>query len=150
VAEGAGENIFIVKKGKLYTPDLTSCLEGITRDSIVTLTKDLGLELIEKRITRDEVYCAEEAFFTGTAAEVTPIRELDTRTIGIGKRGPVTTKLPVCILRHRQRQEPEIRKLAGTRITTTNKGRACPTRTSRSVTSRSARRRCPCSVRLRQ
>ncbi|MBU1214358.1 MAG: branched-chain amino acid transaminase [Gammaproteobacteria bacterium] len=93
VAEGAGENIFIVKKGKLYTPDLTSCLEGITRDSIITLAKDMGLELIEKRITRDEVYCAEEAFFTGTAAEVTPIRELDTRTIGSGSRGPVTTKL---------------------------------------------------------
>ncbi|MFA7399942.1 MAG: branched-chain amino acid transaminase [Sideroxydans sp.] len=93
VAEGAGENIFIVKKGKLYTPDLTSCLEGITRDSIITLSKDMGLELIEKRITRDEVYCAEEAFFTGTAAEVTPIRELDTRMIGIGSRGPVTTKL---------------------------------------------------------
>lgn len=93
VAEGAGENIFIVKKGKLYTPDLTSCLEGITRDSIVTLAKDLGIELIEKRITRDEVYCADEAFFTGTAAEVTPIRELDTRTIGIGSRGPITAKL---------------------------------------------------------
>lgn len=93
VAEGAGENIFIVKKGKLYTPDLTSCLEGITRDSIITLAKEMGLELIEKRITRDEVYCAEEAFFTGTAAEVTPIRELDTRTIGSGSRGPVTTKL---------------------------------------------------------
>lgn len=93
VAEGAGENIFIVKKGKLYTPDLTSCLEGITRDSIVTLAKDMGLELIEKRITRDEVYCAEEAFFTGTAAEVTPIRELDGRTLGIGSRGPITTKL---------------------------------------------------------
>ena len=93
VAEGAGENIFIVKKGKLYTPDLTSCLEGITRDSIVTLAKDMGLELIEKRITRDEVYCAEEAFFTGTAAEVTPIRELDNRTIGTGSRGPITAKL---------------------------------------------------------
>ena len=93
VAEGAGENIFIVKKGKLYTPDLTSCLEGITRDSIIALTKDLGIELIEKRITRDEVYCAEEAFFTGTAAEVTPIRELDNRTIGAGSRGPITAKL---------------------------------------------------------
>ena len=93
VAEGAGENIFIVKKGKLYTPDLTSCLEGITRDSIVTLAKDMGIEVIEKRITRDEVYCAEEAFFTGTAAEVTPIRELDHRTIGSGSRGPVTAKL---------------------------------------------------------
>ena len=93
VAEGAGENIFIVKKGKLYTPDLTSCLEGITRDSILTLASDMGIELIEKRITRDEVYCAEEAFFTGTAAEVTPIRELDTRIIGSGSRGPVTTRL---------------------------------------------------------
>lgn len=93
VAEGAGENIFIVKKGKLYTPDLTSCLEGITRDSILTLAKDMGIELIEKRITRDEVYCAEEAFFTGTAAEVTPIRELDTRVIGSGCRGPITTRL---------------------------------------------------------
>jgi branched-chain amino acid aminotransferase len=93
VAEGAGENIFIVKKNKLYTPDLTSCLEGITRDSIITLAKDLDIELIEKRITRDEVYCADEAFFTGTAAEVTPIRELDTRAIGSGSRGPVTHRL---------------------------------------------------------
>ncbi|MDD2685222.1 MAG: branched-chain amino acid transaminase [Gallionella sp.] len=93
VAEGAGENIFIVKKGKLYTPDLTSCLEGITRDSILTLAKEQGLEVIEKRITRDEVYCADEAFFTGTAAEVTPIRELDTRVIGSGTRGPITTQL---------------------------------------------------------
>lgn len=93
VAEGAGENIFVVKKGKLYTPDLTSCLEGITRDSVITLAKDLGLELIEKRITRDEIYCADEAFFTGTAAEITPIRELDTRTIGIGSRGPLTHRL---------------------------------------------------------
>jgi len=93
VAEGAGENIFIVKKGKLYTPDLTSCLEGITRDSVITLAKEMGIEVIEKRITRDEVYCAEEAFFTGTAAEVTPIRELDRRTIGSGSRGPVTAKL---------------------------------------------------------
>jgi branched-chain amino acid aminotransferase len=93
VAEGAGENIFIVKKGKLYTPDLTSCLEGITRDSIITLLKESGFELVEKRITRDEIYCADEAFFTGTAAEVTPIRELDTRIIGIGSRGPITAKL---------------------------------------------------------
>ena len=93
VAEGAGENIFIVKKGKLYTPDLTSCLEGITRDSILTLAKEAGIEVIEKRITRDEVYCADEAFFTGTAAEVTPIRELDQRIIGNGSRGPITTRL---------------------------------------------------------
>ncbi len=93
VAEGAGENLFIVKQGKLYTPDLTSCLEGITRATILTLAAELGIEVQEKRITRDEVYCADEAFFTGTAAEVTPIRELDNRTIGEGKRGPVTTLL---------------------------------------------------------
>ncbi|MFA7243657.1 MAG: branched-chain amino acid transaminase [Sulfuricellaceae bacterium] len=93
VAEGSGENIFIVKNGKLYTPDLTSCLEGITRASIIELAIELGIPVIEKRITRDEVYCAEEAFFTGTAAEVTPIRELDNRTIGAGRRGPITEKL---------------------------------------------------------
>jgi branched-chain amino acid aminotransferase len=93
VAEGAGENLFIVKKGKLYTPDLTSCLEGITRETLLTLAEDLGIPVVEKRITRDEVYCAEEAFFTGTAAEVTPIRELDGRQIGEGRRGPVTSRL---------------------------------------------------------
>ena len=93
VSEGAGENVFIVKNGRIYTPDLASCLDGITRDSVVTLARDLGIEVIEKRITRDEVYCADEAFFTGTAAEVTPIRELDSRIIGSGSRGPVTEKL---------------------------------------------------------
>ena len=93
VAEGSGENIFIVRKGKLYTPDLTSALEGITRDTIVQLAKEIGLEVIEKRITRDEVYTADEAFFTGTAAEVTPIRELDRRDIGSGKAGPITKQL---------------------------------------------------------
>lgn len=93
VSEGSGENVFIVKKGKIYTPDLASCLDGITRDSLVTIARDLGIEVIEKRITRDEVYCADEAFFTGTAAEVTPIRELDNRAIGDGKRGPITEKL---------------------------------------------------------
>ena len=93
VSEGAGENIFIVKSGKIYTPDLASCLDGITRDSVVTIARDLGIEVIEKRITRDEVYCADEAFFTGTAAEVTPIRELDGREIGAGSRGPVTEKI---------------------------------------------------------
>ena len=90
VAEGAGENVFIVKNGSLYTPDLTSCLEGITRASVLTLADELGVRVIEKRITRDEVYCADEAFFTGTAAEVTPIRELDGRKIGAGERGPIT------------------------------------------------------------
>jgi branched-chain amino acid aminotransferase len=93
VAEGSGENVFIIRNGKLYTPDLTSALEGITRDTIVQLANEIGVPVIEKRITRDEVYCADEAFFTGTAAEVTPIRELDNRMIGEGKRGPITTRL---------------------------------------------------------
>ena len=93
VSEGAGENVFIVRNGILYTPDLASCLDGITRDSVITLARDLGIEVREKRITRDEMYCADEAFFTGTAAEVTPIRELDDRPIGEGRRGPVTEKL---------------------------------------------------------
>lgn len=93
VAEGSGENIFIVKQGKIYTPDLTSCLEGITRASILELAAEIGISVIEKRITRDEVYCADEAFFSGTAAEVTPIRELDNRIIGPGKRGPITTQI---------------------------------------------------------
>jgi branched-chain amino acid aminotransferase len=93
VAEGSGENIFIVRKGKLYTPDLTSALEGITRETVMTIAAEQGLSVVEKRITRDEVYVADEAFFTGTAAEVTPIRELDGRNIGNGGRGPVTAKL---------------------------------------------------------
>jgi branched-chain amino acid aminotransferase len=82
-----------VRNGVLLTPDLTSALEGVTRDTIITLAQDLGLKVTEKRITRDEVYIADEAFFTGTAAEVTPIREMDGRMIGNGKRGPVTEKL---------------------------------------------------------
>jgi branched-chain amino acid aminotransferase len=93
VAEGSGENIFIVRDGVLYTPELTSCLDGITRKAIFAFAKDLGLELREKRITRDETYIADEAFFTGTAAEVTPIREIDGRIIGEGTRGPVTERL---------------------------------------------------------
>ncbi len=93
VAEGAGENLFIVKKGRLYTPDLTSCLEGITRATVIQLAEELGIPVLEKRITRDEVYAADEAFFTGTAAEVTPIRELDGRQIGIGHRGQITLQL---------------------------------------------------------
>ena len=93
VAEGSGENIFIVRDGMLYTPELTSALDGITRDTIFRLAGELGLKIVEKRITRDEVYIADEAFFTGTAAEVTPIRELDGRMIGKGSRGPVTEKL---------------------------------------------------------
>ena len=93
VAEGSGENFFMVKDGVLYTPELTCCLDGITRKTIMKLAKDMGMEVIEKKITRDEVYIADEAFFTGTAAEVTPIRELDNRPIGIGSRGPITEKL---------------------------------------------------------
>ena len=93
VAEGSGENIFIVRNGHIYTPDLTSALEGITRDTIFQMAAELGYEVKEKRITRDEVYTADEAFFTGSAAEVTPIRELDNRQIGAGVRGPVTEKL---------------------------------------------------------
>jgi branched-chain amino acid aminotransferase len=93
VTEGSGENIFIVRNGVLYTPDLTSALEGVTRDTIMVLAGEEGLEIREKRITRDEVYVADEAFFTGTAAEVTPIREVDNRTIGSGGRGPITERL---------------------------------------------------------
>jgi branched-chain amino acid aminotransferase len=93
VAEGSGENVFIVRDGKLFTPELTSCLDGITRNTIFALCDELGLPIIEKRITRDEVYIADEAFFTGTAAEVLPIRELDGRAIGSGQRGPITEKL---------------------------------------------------------
>ncbi|MFA5685625.1 MAG: branched-chain amino acid transaminase, partial [Lysobacteraceae bacterium] len=93
VSEGAGENVFIVRDGVVYTPDLASCLDGITRNSVIQIARDNGIRVQEKRITRDEMYCADEAFFTGTAAEVTPIRELDDRTIGEGRRGPVTEKL---------------------------------------------------------
>lgn len=90
VAEGSGENIFIIRDGKMFTPELTSCLDGITRNTIFSFAEELGYEVFEKRITRDEVYVADEAFFTGTAAEVLPIRELDGRKIGSGDRGPIT------------------------------------------------------------
>ncbi len=93
VAEGSGENIFLVRDGVIITPDLTSALDGITRNTIFQLAGELGIPVKEKRITRDEVYVADEAFFTGTAAEVTPIREVDNRIIGNGKRGPITEKL---------------------------------------------------------
>lgn len=92
VAEGSGENVFIVREGVLYTPELTACLDGVTRRTILALAEDLGIEVREKRITRDEVYVADEAFLTGTAAEVLPIRSLDSRTIGEGRRGPITTR----------------------------------------------------------
>jgi branched-chain amino acid aminotransferase len=90
VAEGAGENLFIVKNNKIYEPELTSALMGITRDTVITLANAAGLNVESRRLTRDDVYTADEAFFTGTAAEVTPIRELDRRAIGQGTRGPVT------------------------------------------------------------
>lgn len=90
VAEGSGENIFIVRNGNLFTPDLTSALEGITRETVMNIAREQGLQVQEKRITRDEVYIADEVFFTGTAAEITPIRELDGRSIGTGSAGPIT------------------------------------------------------------
>ncbi|MFG6464290.1 branched-chain amino acid transaminase [Roseateles sp. DXS20W] len=94
VSEGAGENLFVIKNGVVYTPDLSAgALNGITRNTIFSICQDLGLKLVEKRITRDEVYICDEAFFTGTAAEVTPIRELDRIEIGSGSRGPITEKI---------------------------------------------------------
>ncbi len=93
VAEGAGENLFMVKDGVIYEPEIASALMGITRNTVITLAAELGYKVIAKRLTRDDIYIADEAFFTGTAAEVTPIRELDNRTIGGGSRGPVTAKL---------------------------------------------------------
>ncbi len=93
VAEGAGENLFIVKNGRIYEPEITSALVGITRSSVIELAAGLGYEVTARRLTRDDVYIADEAFFTGTAAEVTPIRELDGRQIGAGHAGPVTKKL---------------------------------------------------------
>ena len=94
VSEGAGENIFVIKDGVVYTPDLSAgALNGITRNTVLHICKDLGLELVQKRITRDEVYISDEVFFTGTAAEVTPIREIDRIEIGSGSRGPITEKI---------------------------------------------------------
>ncbi|MDO1510589.1 MULTISPECIES: branched-chain amino acid transaminase [unclassified Neisseria] len=93
VAEGSGENIFLINEGKIYTPALDVALDGITRRSVIAIAEEMGLQVIEKRITRDELYAADEVFFTGTAAEVTPIREIDNREIGIGERGPITTEI---------------------------------------------------------
>ena len=93
VAEGSGENLFMVKDGKIYEPELTSALIGITRESIITIAQEMGYTVGAKRITRDDLYIADEAFFTGTAAEVTPIREVDGRSIGSGGRGPITARL---------------------------------------------------------
>ncbi|NYE26064.1 branched-chain amino acid transaminase [Pigmentiphaga litoralis] len=93
VAEGAGENVFIVRDGVIYEPEIASALSGITRATVYTLAEDLGLKIVSKRLTRDDIYIADEAFFSGTAAEITPIRELDNRVIGEGRRGPVTERL---------------------------------------------------------
>ena len=93
VAEGAGENLFVLKGGRMFEPELTSALIGITRDTVVKLAGEIGIQVTAKRLTRDDIYIADEAFFTGTAAEVTPIRELDNRVIGAGSRGPITARL---------------------------------------------------------
>ena len=93
VSEGSAENIFLVQDGELHTPDLNACLDGITRRTVMQLAQDRGLKVTERRITRDELYCCDEVFFTGTAAEVTPVREVDNRPVGDGKRGPITAQL---------------------------------------------------------
>ncbi len=93
VAEGSGENIFLVHDGAIHTPDLTSALNGITRDTVFSFAKELGIDVVERRITRDETYIADEVFFSGTAAEITPIREIDNRVIGNGSRGTITEKI---------------------------------------------------------
>ncbi len=116
VAEGTGENIFVVKNGVIHTPELTSCLPGITRDTILVFAREQGIPIVERRITRDEVYIADEAFFTGTAAEVLPIRELDGRMIADGKRGPITEQLQTLYfdqVRGRRDAHPEWHTLAG-------------------------------------
>lgn len=94
VSEGSGENIFTVRRGVLYTPDLScSILEGITRDTVITLARELGLTVVETRLTRDQLWLSDEVFFTGTAAEVTPVREIDNRTVGDGTIGPITKRI---------------------------------------------------------
>ncbi len=107
VMEGSGENVFIVRDGVIYTPDLTSALDGITRKSVIHLAEKAGYSVIEKRITRDEVYIADEVFFTGTAAEVTPVREVDGRSIGTGSRGPITEQLQTLYFNIVHGRDPE-------------------------------------------
>jgi branched-chain amino acid aminotransferase len=110
VTEGSGENVFVIKNGVIYTPDLTSALNGITRNTVFRFAQELGIPIHEKRITRDEVYIADEVFFSGTAAEITPIREVDNRSIGNGKRGPITEKIQTMYfdqIQGRRKQYPE-------------------------------------------
>jgi branched-chain amino acid aminotransferase len=110
VAEGSGENVFMVRRGIIKTPPLTSILEGITRETIIQLAAELGIRIVEERFTRDELYIADEAFFSGTAAEITPIREVDNRMIGTGKPGPVTKQLQAAffdIVHGRDNKHPE-------------------------------------------
>jgi len=110
VAEGSGENVFMVRRGIIKTPPLTSILEGITRETIIQLAAELGIRIAEERFTRDELYIADEAFFSGTAAEITPIREVDNRMIGTGKPGPVTKQLQAAffdIVHGRDNKHPE-------------------------------------------
>lgn len=106
VCEATGENFFIVRNGVIKTPPLTAILDGITRDSIIKIARDLGYIVEEQLFTRDEVYYADEAFFSGTAAELTPIRELDNRTIGEGHAGPVTKALQAAYFKAIKGQDP--------------------------------------------
>jgi branched-chain amino acid aminotransferase len=110
ICEASGENIFIVRHGRIKTPPLTSILPGITRDSVMTIARDLGVALEEQRFSRDELYMADEAFFTGTAAEITPIREVDRRTIGKGEPGPVTKKLQEIFFQVVKGSKPEYQR----------------------------------------
>ena len=109
VSEGSGENLFIVRDGRIKTTSLTSILNGITRDTVFTLSEELGYEITEDRFTRDELYTADEAFFTGTAAEITPIREVDDRTSGEGKPGPVTRSIQESYFKVVHGEEPRHR-----------------------------------------
>jgi branched-chain amino acid aminotransferase len=109
VSEASGENIFLVKKGRIKTPPLTSILRGITRDSVLTIALNLGLEVTEERFTRDELYLADEAFFSGTAAEITPIREVDNRLVGQGHPGPITKKIQEVFFRAIKGEEDRYR-----------------------------------------
>ena len=144
VCQGSGENVFIVRDGKLHTPDLSGgALNGITRDTIITFAHELGIPVIERRITRDEVYIADEAFFTGTAAEVTPIRELDNRAIGDGARGPITEQLQTLFFDTVNGRNPSKKAwlTQGVTMAETDDARR---------RSRSSRRTCRCSARIRR